>query len=165
MNLASFFAVTKIMIFVTFITNGALDKVITASQMFVGVTLYEALRFTSTLYFPMAVDKVSEAVVSIRRIKVWGQITFLSCRSILHKMPSFIWCDCVPLRWGLALCAKAGSHSRLLCDREYTLFFDKVYYKYHKFPAHLWAAVVAVQDSLHTSDDFRVINMSKDKRS
>nr|CAI9712211.1 unnamed protein product [Rangifer tarandus platyrhynchus] len=69
MNLASFFVVTKIMIFVTFITNGALDKVITASQVFVMVTLYEALRFTSTLYFPMAIDKVSEAIVSIRRIK------------------------------------------------------------------------------------------------
>ena len=58
------------MIFVTFITNGALDKVITASQVFVVVTLYETLRFTSTLYFPMAIEKVSEAVVSIRRIKV-----------------------------------------------------------------------------------------------
>ncbi|XP_060989039.1 ATP-binding cassette sub-family C member 4-like [Dama dama] len=69
MNLASFFVVTKIMIFVTFITNVALEKVITASQVFVVVTLYEALRFTSTLYFPMAIDKVSEAIVSIRRIK------------------------------------------------------------------------------------------------
>ena len=58
------------MIFVTFITNGALNKVITASQVFVVVMLYEALWFTSTLYFPMAIEKVSEAVVSIRRIKV-----------------------------------------------------------------------------------------------
>ena len=86
------------MIFVTFITNVALKKVITASQVFVVVMLYEALRFTSTLYFPMAIEKVSEAIISIRRIKVWGQITFLSCRCILHKMPSFIWCDCVPVR-------------------------------------------------------------------
>uniref|UniRef100_A0A4W2CXD9 Uncharacterized protein n=1 Tax=Bos indicus x Bos taurus TaxID=30522 RepID=A0A4W2CXD9_BOBOX len=69
MNLASFFAVTKIMIFVTFITNVTLKKVITASQVFVVVTLYEALRFTSTLYFPMAIEKVSEAIISIRRIK------------------------------------------------------------------------------------------------
>ena len=45
------------------------------------------------------------------------------------------------------------------------LFFDRVYHKYPKFPAHLLAAVAAVMDSLHTSDDFRVINMSKDKRS
>ena len=45
------------------------------------------------------------------------------------------------------------------------LFFDRVYHKYPKFPAHLLAAVAAVMDSLHTSDDFKVINMSKDKRS
>ncbi|XP_027412882.1 multidrug resistance-associated protein 4-like [Bos indicus x Bos taurus] len=69
MNLASFFAVTKIMIFVTFVTNVVLEKVITASQVFVVVMLYEALRFTSTLYFPMAIEKVSEAIISIQRIK------------------------------------------------------------------------------------------------
>ncbi|XP_070656012.1 ATP-binding cassette sub-family C member 4-like isoform X2 [Bos indicus] len=69
MNLASFFAVSKIMIFVTFITNDLLDNLITASQVFVVVTLFEALRFSSTLYFPMAVEKVSEAIVSIRRIE------------------------------------------------------------------------------------------------
>ena len=87
MNCTSFFAVTKIMIFVTFITNVALNKVITASQVFVVVMLYEALWFTSTLYFPMAVEKVSEAVVSIRRIKVWGQIIVFSFRWIFCKMP------------------------------------------------------------------------------
>ena len=53
------------MIFVTFITNDLLDNRITASQVFVVVTLYEALRFTSTLYFPMAIEKVSEAIISI----------------------------------------------------------------------------------------------------
>ncbi|KAB0343821.1 hypothetical protein FD754_020747 [Muntiacus muntjak] len=71
MNLASFFTVSKIMISVTFITNDLLDNVITASQVFVVVMLFEALRFSSTLYFPMAVKKVSEAVVSIQRIKVY----------------------------------------------------------------------------------------------
>ncbi|XDA80100.1 hypothetical protein R6Z07F_010094 [Ovis aries] len=69
MNLASFFTVSKIMIFVTFITNELLDNRITASQVFVVVTLFEALRFSSTLYFPVAIEKVSEAVVSLRRIK------------------------------------------------------------------------------------------------
>ena len=64
------------MIFVTFVTNMALETVITASQVFVVVTLFEALRFTSTLYFPMAIEKVSETIISIRRIKVWEQITF-----------------------------------------------------------------------------------------
>ncbi|XP_043334219.1 ATP-binding cassette sub-family C member 4-like isoform X1 [Cervus canadensis] len=69
MNLASFFTVSKIMIFVIFITNDLLDNLITASQVFVMVTLFEALRFSSTLYFPLAIEKVSEAVVSIQRIK------------------------------------------------------------------------------------------------
>ncbi|XP_065758084.1 ATP-binding cassette sub-family C member 4-like [Muntiacus reevesi] len=68
-NLASFFGVSKIMIFVTFISNVVLDNMITASQVFVVVTLFEALRCSSTLYFPMAIEKVSEVIVSIQRIK------------------------------------------------------------------------------------------------
>ncbi|KAG5204281.1 hypothetical protein JEQ12_002257 [Ovis aries] len=75
MSLASFFAVSKIMIFVTFITNDLLDNRITASQVFVVVMLFEALRFSSTLYFPMAVENVSEAVVSIQRIEKSGTPT------------------------------------------------------------------------------------------
>uniref|UniRef100_A0A5G2R8U0 Multidrug resistance-associated protein 4 n=1 Tax=Sus scrofa TaxID=9823 RepID=A0A5G2R8U0_PIG len=71
LNLASFFALSKIMVFVTFITSEVLGNVITASQVFVVVTLFEALRLTGTLHFPMAVEKVSEAVVSIQRVKVW----------------------------------------------------------------------------------------------
>ena len=70
MNLASFFAVSKIMIFVTFISNELLDNLITGSQVFTVVMLFEALRCSSTLYFPMAVEKVSEAIISIQRIKV-----------------------------------------------------------------------------------------------
>ena len=58
------------MIFVTFISNELLDSLITGSQVFMVVMLFEALRFSSTFYFPMAVEKVSEAVVSIQRIKV-----------------------------------------------------------------------------------------------
>lgn len=59
------------MIFVTFFANALLGNVITASQVFVVVTLFEALRLTGTLHLPMAVEKVSEAVVSIQRVKVW----------------------------------------------------------------------------------------------
>ena len=70
MNMATFFAVSKIMIFVTFITNELLDNLITASQVFVVVMLFTALQFSSTLYFPMAIQRVSEAIVSIQRVKV-----------------------------------------------------------------------------------------------
>ncbi|KAM9675035.1 ATP-binding cassette sub-family C member 4-like [Dama dama] len=69
MNLAIFFAASKIMIFITFIIAVVLDNRITASRVFLVVMLFETVRFTGTLYFPMAIEKVSETVVSIKRIK------------------------------------------------------------------------------------------------
>ncbi|XP_061290373.1 ATP-binding cassette sub-family C member 4 isoform X2 [Bos javanicus] len=69
MNLASFFVASKIIVFVTFTTYVFLGNVITASRVFVAVSLYGAVRLTVTLFFPSAVEKVSEAFVSIRRIK------------------------------------------------------------------------------------------------
>ncbi|XP_042785109.1 ATP-binding cassette sub-family C member 4 isoform X5 [Panthera leo] len=69
MNLASFFVASKNIVFVTFATYVLLGHVITASHVFVAVTLYGAVRLTVTLFFPAAIEKVSEAVVSIRRIK------------------------------------------------------------------------------------------------
>ncbi|XP_060989196.1 ATP-binding cassette sub-family C member 4-like [Dama dama] len=82
MNLASFFVVSKIMIFVTFISNELRDNLITGSQVFMVVMLFETLRFSSTLYFPMAVEKMSEAVVSIQRIK-----NFLLLDEMSHCYP------------------------------------------------------------------------------
>ena len=70
MNLASFFVASKIIVFVTFTTYVLLGNVITASRVFVAMSLYGAVRLTVTLFFPSAVEKVSEAFVSIRRIKV-----------------------------------------------------------------------------------------------
>ncbi|XP_016079635.1 PREDICTED: multidrug resistance-associated protein 4 [Miniopterus natalensis] len=69
MNLASFFVASKIIVFVTFTTYVLLGNVIRASHVFVAVTLYGAVRLTVTLFFPSAIEKVSEAIVSIRRIK------------------------------------------------------------------------------------------------
>uniref|UniRef100_A0A452VN21 ATP binding cassette subfamily C member 4 n=1 Tax=Ursus maritimus TaxID=29073 RepID=A0A452VN21_URSMA len=69
MNLASFFVASKIIVFVTFTTYVFLGNVITASRVFVALSLYGAVRLTVTLFFPTAIEKVSEAVVSIQRIK------------------------------------------------------------------------------------------------
>ncbi|XP_037656314.1 multidrug resistance-associated protein 4 isoform X1 [Choloepus didactylus] len=69
MNLASFFVASKIIIFVTFTTYVLLGNVITASHVFVAMALYGAVRLTVTLFFPAAIERVSEAIVSIRRIK------------------------------------------------------------------------------------------------
>ncbi|XP_066477246.1 ATP-binding cassette sub-family C member 4 [Tiliqua scincoides] len=68
-NLASFFVASKITVFMTFMTYVLLGNTISASRVFVAVSLYGAVRLTVTLFFPAAVEKVSEAVVSIRRIK------------------------------------------------------------------------------------------------
>ncbi|KAJ7319899.1 hypothetical protein JRQ81_019410, partial [Phrynocephalus forsythii] len=69
MNLASFFVASKITVFMTFMTYVLLGNVISASRVFVAVSLYSAVRLTVTLFFPAAIEKVSEALISIRRIK------------------------------------------------------------------------------------------------
>ncbi|XP_029460595.1 multidrug resistance-associated protein 4 [Rhinatrema bivittatum] len=68
-NLASFFVASKIIVFVTFTTYVLLGNVITASRVFVAVSLYGAVRLTVTLFFPSAIERASEAMISIRRIK------------------------------------------------------------------------------------------------
>ncbi|XP_073470477.1 ATP-binding cassette sub-family C member 4 isoform X1 [Aquarana catesbeiana] len=69
LNLASFFVASKIIVFVTFTTYVLLGNVISASRVFVAVSLYSAVRLTVTLFFPSAIERVSETKVSIRRIK------------------------------------------------------------------------------------------------
>ncbi|KAJ1116096.1 hypothetical protein NDU88_004315, partial [Pleurodeles waltl] len=68
-NVSSFFVSSKIIVFVTFTTYVLLGNVISASRVFVAVSLYGAVRLTVTLFFPSAIEKVAEAVISIRRIK------------------------------------------------------------------------------------------------
>uniref|UniRef100_A0A8C8S3K0 Multidrug resistance-associated protein 4 n=1 Tax=Pelusios castaneus TaxID=367368 RepID=A0A8C8S3K0_9SAUR len=69
LNLASFFVGSKITVFMTFMTYVLLGNVISASRVFVAVSLYGAVRLTVTLFFPAAVERASEAMISIRRIK------------------------------------------------------------------------------------------------
>lgn len=70
LNMASFFASSKIIVFVTFTVYVLLGNPITASTVFVTVSLYGTIKLTVTLFFPLAVERLSETVVSIRRIKV-----------------------------------------------------------------------------------------------
>lgn len=70
LNMASFFAANKIILFVTFTVYVLVGNKISASRVFVAVSLYSAVRLTVTLFFPAAIEKVSESAISIRRIKV-----------------------------------------------------------------------------------------------
>ncbi|XP_066562799.1 ATP-binding cassette sub-family C member 4 [Amia ocellicauda] len=69
MNMASFFVASKIILFITFTTYVLLGNTISASRVFVAVSLYSAIRLTVTLFFPAAIQTASEAMISIRRIK------------------------------------------------------------------------------------------------
>uniref|UniRef100_A0A3Q1C9L1 Multidrug resistance-associated protein 4 n=1 Tax=Amphiprion ocellaris TaxID=80972 RepID=A0A3Q1C9L1_AMPOC len=70
LNMASFFASSKIIVFVTFTAFALLGNSITASSVFVTVSLYGTIKLTVTLFFPLAIEKLSETVVSLHRIKV-----------------------------------------------------------------------------------------------
>uniref|UniRef100_A0A674EGC0 Cystic fibrosis transmembrane conductance regulator n=1 Tax=Salmo trutta TaxID=8032 RepID=A0A674EGC0_SALTR len=70
LNMASFFAASKIIVFITFTVYVLLGNTISASRVFVAVSLYSAVRLTVTLFFPSAVEKLSETLISVRRIKV-----------------------------------------------------------------------------------------------
>ncbi|XP_060888186.1 ATP-binding cassette sub-family C member 4-like [Labrus mixtus] len=69
LNMASFFCASKIIVFVTFTLYVLLGNTITASRVFVTVSLYTAVRLTVTLFFPSAIEKLFECRVSIRRIQ------------------------------------------------------------------------------------------------
>ena len=68
--MASFFSASKVIVFVTFTVYVLLGNPISASRVFVAVGLYSAIRLTVTLFFPYAIERLSEALVSIRRIQV-----------------------------------------------------------------------------------------------
>ena len=70
LNMASFFCASKIILLITFTLYVLLGNTISASRVFVTVSLYTAVRLTVTLFFPTAIEKLFETRVSIRRIKV-----------------------------------------------------------------------------------------------
>ncbi|XP_063352993.1 ATP-binding cassette sub-family C member 4-like isoform X3 [Pelmatolapia mariae] len=69
LNMASFFAASKVIIFVTVCVYVLTGNKLSASRVFMAVTLYGAVRLTITLFFPCAIEKVSESLISIERIK------------------------------------------------------------------------------------------------
>ncbi|XP_039870832.1 multidrug resistance-associated protein 4 isoform X1 [Simochromis diagramma] len=69
LNMASFFCASKLILFVTFAIYVLLGNAISASRVFVTVSLYSAVRLTVTLFFPSAIEKLFESRVSVRRIQ------------------------------------------------------------------------------------------------
>lgn len=76
--MASFFCASKIIVFVTFTLYVLLGNPISASRVFVTVSLYGAVRLTVTLFFPNAIETLFECHVSVRRIQVRRFSAFIS---------------------------------------------------------------------------------------
>uniref|UniRef100_A0A3Q0SPS2 ATP-binding cassette, sub-family C (CFTR/MRP), member 4 n=1 Tax=Amphilophus citrinellus TaxID=61819 RepID=A0A3Q0SPS2_AMPCI len=69
LNMSSFFCASKLIVFVTFTLYVLLGNIISASRVFVAVSLYSSVRLTVTLFFPNAIEKLFESRVSVRRIQ------------------------------------------------------------------------------------------------
>ncbi|CAJ1079463.1 multidrug resistance-associated protein 4 [Xyrichtys novacula] len=69
LNMASFFVGSKIIIFITVFVYVVTGNTLSASSIFMTVSLYGAVRLTITLFFPLSIEKVSESLISIRRIQ------------------------------------------------------------------------------------------------
>ncbi|KAJ3591682.1 hypothetical protein NHX12_006814 [Muraenolepis orangiensis] len=69
LNMASFFVANKVIVFMAIGAYVLSGNKVSASTAFVAVSLYGAIRLTITLFFPSAIEKVSEALISVRRIK------------------------------------------------------------------------------------------------
>uniref|UniRef100_A0A674EFR8 Cystic fibrosis transmembrane conductance regulator n=1 Tax=Salmo trutta TaxID=8032 RepID=A0A674EFR8_SALTR len=78
LNMASFFAASKIIVFITFTVYVLLGNTISASRVFVAVSLYSAVRLTVTLFFPSAVEKLSETLITSEMVAFSNGCMFLS---------------------------------------------------------------------------------------
>ncbi|XP_043748473.1 ATP-binding cassette sub-family C member 4-like [Cervus elaphus] len=85
-NLIFFDTSSKVILFVTFTTYVLLGNLITVKQVFLAITLYQVVKFTGILLFPLAIESVAETVASVRRIKNFLLLDELpQCN---HQLPS-----------------------------------------------------------------------------
>ncbi|KAL2087480.1 hypothetical protein ACEWY4_016308 [Coilia grayii] len=106
LNMASFFAASKVIVFVTFTVHVLLGNTISASRVFVAVSLYGAVRLTVTLFFPAAIEKLSESLVSIRRIKTFLLLDEIEKHPVLpqkEKKESFVETEDLMCYWDKTL--------------------------------------------------------------
>lgn len=90
LNMASFFVASKIIIFVTVCVFVLTGNQLTASNVFMAISLYGAVRLTITLFFPFAIEKLSECLISIRRIQVGAPWSVLLALTQAHWLLSLV---------------------------------------------------------------------------
>lgn len=76
--LGPFLVSTKFVIFLTFVVFVYTGGTLTAEKVFVTISLYQAVRLSTTLFIPFAIQFISETRVTIKRLEV-SSCTF-DCR-------------------------------------------------------------------------------------
>ncbi|CAL8268154.1 unnamed protein product [Lota lota] len=69
LNMASFFVANKVIVFIALSAYVLAGNKMSASTVFVAVSLYGSVRLTITFFLPSAIEKVSESLISIQRIR------------------------------------------------------------------------------------------------
>jgi len=72
LNMAFYFSASKVIVFITFVVYVLLGNTITASRVFLTVSLINSVHVAITFFFPSAIEKLFESRVSVKRIQVRG---------------------------------------------------------------------------------------------
>lgn len=91
--LGPFLVSTKFVIFLTFVVFVYTGGTLTAEKVFVTISLYQAVRLSTTLFIPFAIQFISETRVTIKRLEVSSCI--FGCRvSQIRDTPLYLnfWC-------------------------------------------------------------------------
>lgn len=115
--LGPFLVSTKFVIFLTFVVFVYTGGTMTAEKVFMTISLYQAVRLSTTLFIPFAFQFLSEARVTTNRLQVSSSLSFLSnvinssliCFPILMLWmvspigwPLTPWTLDYPMKWSLA---------------------------------------------------------------
>lgn len=76
--LGPFLVSTKFVIFLTFVVFVYSGGTMTAEKVFMTISLYQAVRLSTTLFIPFAFQFLSEARVTTNRLQVSSSLSFLS---------------------------------------------------------------------------------------
>uniref|UniRef100_H2YL85 Uncharacterized protein n=1 Tax=Ciona savignyi TaxID=51511 RepID=H2YL85_CIOSA len=91
-NFAMMFVSSRLLNLVTFVTFIYLGGELTPSLVFSAVALYNVLRTSMGLFFPLAVEKLSESLISLKRIQNYLMLDEIEDHR--HKLPPKSYQDC-----------------------------------------------------------------------
>lgn len=65
-----FFSSAKLIVFLTFLAYIMSGHALSSEKVFVTIALYQAIRLSTTLFIPFAIQFASETMVTVKRLQV-----------------------------------------------------------------------------------------------